>query len=377
MDGKLRIGINGRSMGGNIRDGISNVATNLFLNFPRNPEIEWFIFSPYEKLFPEIEAKGGFVHIHPEKDMRGGVWFYTKLIRDLRRHPVDIFWSPNQLLPPGIPKKTRTILTVHDFTFIKHPETMSTLCRWNLRLRGEAAIRKADVLVAVSKTTADDLKNIASPIANIKVIYNGIDPDVFFPEPLIAKSLIELDRPDYFLTVGSIEPRKNLGVILDAYEALFEETGGDCPRWVVVYSNKWKCKKLLNRMQEGKASKGIIMKRNVALQELRRLYSNAIALVFPSLYEGFGLPLVEAMACGCPVIASDIGICREICQEAACYVKQDCGKLYIRNIINLLDNYDLKKRYAYFGLRRSGFFRWEISAEMYFLLFTNFLSNGG
>lgn len=366
----MRIGINGRSMGGNIRDGISNVAMNLFLNLPKDSEIEWVVFSPYEELFPEIEAKGGFIHIHPAKNMKGGAWFYTKLIRDLRRYPVDIFWSPNQLLPPCIPQRTKTVLTVHDFTYLKYPETMTCLCRWNLRLRGSPSIRKADVLVAVSETTAADLKKVAGPNSKVEVIHNGIDPKVLFPEPSSGIPLIELDRPDYFLSVGSIEPRKNLGVILDAYEALFEETGGDCPRWVVVYSNSWGCEALLARMKEGKSSKGILMKRNVKTDELRRLYSNALALVFPSIYEGFGLPLLEAMACGCPVICSDIEICKEVCNDAAIYVKYfDKDNLFSSlKKVNIVGNRNIliKK-----GIDRSELFYWSHIAPKYLELLKN------
>lgn len=318
---KFKIGINGRSMGGNVQDGISNVATNLFLNFPTDPEIEWVVFSPHEKLFPEIEAKGGFTHIHPKKNMKGGIWFYSKLVSDLRRFPVDVFWSPNQLLPPFMPSGCKTVITIHDFTYLKFPETMNTLCRWNLKLRGSASIRVADILVAVSESTVKDLRSIANPQADIRVIPNGINPKAFFPDTSVTTPLEGLDRPDYFLSVGSIEPRKNLGIILDAYEALFEETDGDCPRWVVVYSNTWGSDALVARMKAGKASKGILMKRNVKTDELRRIYSNAIALVFPSIYEGFGLPMLEAMACNCPVVASNIEICKEVCQDVAFYLK--------------------------------------------------------
>lgn len=368
MGDKMRIGINGRSMGGNIRDGISNVAMNLFLNFPKDPEVEWVVFSPYKELFPEIEAKGGFIHIHPANNMKGGAWFYTKLIRDLRRYPVDIFWSPNQLLPPCIPQRTKTILTVHDFTYLKYPETMTSLCRWNLRLRGASSIRKADVLVAVSETTAADLKKIAGPNSTVEVIYNGIDPKVFFPEPSIEIPLIELDRPDYFLSVGSIEPRKNLGVILDAYEALFEETGGDCPRWVIVYSNSWGCEALLARMKEGKSSKGILMKRNVRTDQLRRLYSRALALVFPSIYEGFGLPLLEAMACGCPVICSDIEICKEVCDRAAVYLK-NFDKENFFSSLKMVNKVEKRNLLIKNGLVRSELFYWSHIAPKYIKLF--------
>jgi len=363
MGDKLRIGINGRSMGGKIRDGIANVATSLFLNFPETPDIEWRIFSPHEKLFPEIEEKGGFTHVHPKSGTRGGVWFYSRLPFDLRRFPVDVFWSPNQLLPFSIPSYTRTVLTVHDFTFIKYPETMSLFTRWNLKWRGLSSIRRADILVAVSETTASDLREIVGKGAEIRVVPNGIEPKAFYPEVVSEKALPGMDRPDYFLTVGTIEPRKNLGVVMDAYEALFERTAGNCPRWVVVFSNTWGSEPLLNRMREGRAAKGIIMKRNATGDELRRLYSNAIALLFPSLYEGFGLPLVEAMACGCPVIASDIPICREVCHEAAVFVDMSDGNNFISYLGEISTLEKRRSRLIKDGLKTSLIYDWKKSGQ--------------
>lgn len=373
MGDKLRIGINGRSMGGKIRDGIANVATNLFLNFPERPDVEWVIFSPHRRLFPEIEEKGGFIHVHPKAGMKVGMWFYSRLPFDLRRFPVDVFWSPNQILPLFIPSWTKTVMTVHDFTYIKYPETMGRLSRWNLKWRGLSSIRHADLLVAVSETTASDLREIAREGADIRVIPNGIDPEVYYPEATGEEILPGLGGAGYFLTVGSIEPRKNLGVVMYAYEALFERTAGNCPRWVVVFSNTWGSETLLKRMREGKAAKGILMKRNATVDELRRLYSNAIALVFPSLYEGFGLPLVEAMACGCPVMASDIPVCREVCQDAASYFKP-LDKDEILSLMGKCRNKEIgiqfKKDYGY---SRSSSFRWEKSSLEYFGVISSLL----
>jgi glycosyltransferase involved in cell wall biosynthesis len=360
-------------MGGKIRDGIANVATNLFLNFPERPDVEWVIFSPHRRLFPEIEEKGGFIHVHPKSGTRGGLWFYSRLPFDLRRFPVDVFWSPNQLLPLFIPSWTKTVMTVHDFTYIKYPETMGRLSRWNLKWRGLSSIRRADLLVAVSETTASDLREIAREGADIRVIPNGIDPEVYYPEATGEEILPGLGGAGYFLTVGSIEPRKNLGVVMDAYEVLFERTAGNCPRWVVVFSNTWGSEPLLHRMREGKAAKGILMKRNATVDELRRLYSNAIALVFPSLYEGFGLPLVEAMACGCPVIASDIPVCREVCGEAARYLRSKDSEEVLFMLGDLCQSRIGNEERIKIGFIKQGKYRWNASATKLLHLFLDCL----
>lgn len=367
--GKIKIGIDGRKLGHAVRDGIANYVKNLSLRLFQNHEVEWFVFSPYHELSDEIEKIGGFTHICPKISFRYGGWFYCQFPLALRNHPVDVLWEPTQLLPWIIPSKIKTVLTIHDFTFLKFPETMTIRCRMNLKAMSFRSYKRADFFTPVSQTTANDLIKLIGDPSKVKVVYTAMDPQLFYPDPS-AESLWRFSKlapRSYFLTVGSIEPRKNLRVVLEAYEELYTETNGSCPTWSVVYSNTWKSGDLLERMQKGPAASGIRLFPNLPNDDLRVLYSNAIVLLYPSLYEGFGLPQIEAMACGCPVIASDIPICREVCGDAGTYVSPSDGRDFISKMLEFAINppMELIKN----GLERAAQFTWERAACELFEVF--------
>jgi len=358
----IRIGIDGRAMGGNVRDGISNVSCNYFLHFPETEDVEFVVFSPHQNLFPEIANCRPYKLIGASGFRKG--WFYTKLPFLLQKHPVDVFWSPLQTLPFGIPEHTKAVVTIHDFAYLKHPETMTALGRWNLKLLAARTVKRADLLVAISNTTAKDLAVLYGGSEKTVVIYNGVDRGIFYPEKEFSPVLrgTGLESGNYFLIVGSLEPRKNLHTLLEASAIFLKEIPIDKrPKFVFVYGNAWKAQECENRIKEGILTHGdSIPLKGISADILRNLYSHALALVLPSLYEGFGLPVLEAMACGCPVIASDIPVFREICQ-GHCFMagpkdvlgfcnalkrhwkKRNCRKRIIDLSINYFDDFDWKR----------------------------------
>lgn len=369
MKKRLRIGINARPMGGTVKDGISNISCNLFRHFPENDEVEWVLFSPYQKLFPEVEQARSFTHIHPRVKPRG--WFYTHLPFLIGRYPLDVFWSPAQLLPFGLGNETRTVLHVQDFVYLRYPETMNRLCRWNLRLMSRRSLEIADKIIVSSHSVEEELKNAYGEKKNVEVVHYGVDREVFFPEENseVLMKIAKIEKGKYFLTVGSIEPRKNLSILIEPYEKLFLQTSGECPKWVIVHGNAWKTDSLISRFREGPAAQNIILLRGIPVEHLRLLYSNAICLLFPSLYEGFGLPLLEAMACGCPVIASDIPVFREIGNDAAVYIDSANGKLFIEKLLVLEKNLCLRESLVKRGYKNVHLYSWEKASNKLFSIF--------
>ncbi len=333
----IRIGIDGRAMGGNIRDGISNVSCNYFLHFPQVSDVEFVVFSPHQRLFPEIERCRPYELVGASKFRKG--WFYTKLPLLLQECSVDLFWSPLQVLPFGIPKRVKTVVTIHDFAYLKYPATMPVLRRWNLNFLAKHTVKKADLLVAISKTTAEDLATYYGGLEKTVVIYNGVDQEIFYPEDKFSPELRSkgLESGKYFLIVGSLEPRKNLKTLLEASVLFLKEMPVvDRPKFVYVYGNSWKAREWEKRIEKGILRHGdVLLMKGISVEILRELYSHALALVFPSLYEGFGLPVIEAMACGCPVIASDIPVIREICR----------GKCLLVEPNNAIGFYDALKKH--------------------------------
>lgn len=371
MKKRIRIGINARSMGGIIRDGISNISCNLFRHFPKDVEVEWVLFSPHQRVFPEIEESRSFTHIHPEVKPRE--WFYTHLPFLLHKSQIDVFWSPAQLLPFGLGNETRTVLNVQDFVYLRYPETMNRLCRWNLRLMGRRSLELANTIIVSSHSVEEELKNAYGERKNVEVIHYGVDHDIFFQEQKSEdlKRIANLEKDNYFLTVGSIEPRKNLQTLIGPYEKLFLSTKGACPKWVIVHGNTWKMEKLLDRFKTGPAARNIILLRGIPVADLRLLYSHAICLLFPSLYEGFGLPLLEAMACGCPVIASDIPVFREIGSDAALFVTPGHGGQFFEELHHICTDGEKKASLVKRGYQRVSLFSWERASER---LYSQFLS---
>jgi glycosyltransferase involved in cell wall biosynthesis len=362
---RLKIGIDGRALGGNVRDGISNVSCSLFRHMPQIKNVEFTVFTPHARLYPDIEGCRSYLSVGASGTRRG--WFLAKLPRLLEQYPVDAFWSPMQTLPLGVPSRTRTAVTVHDFTFLKFPETMTFRCRLNLKVFGLRSLRKADVLLPISASTERDLRAVLGEKKKSIVIHNGVDHEKFFPGGDLVPDLAEkgLRKGRYFLVVGSLEPRKNLQTLIDGAEVFL---GGlpseERPRFVFVYGNSWRSEAVSERIERGILAPGdTVHLRGISDEALRSLYANAAGLVFPSVYEGFGLPAVEAMACGCPVIASDISVFREVCGGAARMASPKDPASFAYAMGEVWGNGGLRDVLRERGLRRALDFDWRKSAE--------------
>lgn len=224
----------------------------------------------------------------------------------------DVFHASNWTLPKT---KAKLVTTIHDLIFLKYPET-HTSYSVAVHARHLNRVKKyADRIIAVSQSTKKDLIDYGIPEEKISVIYEAASP-IFKPvDSYQVKTKYGLTN-DYFLSVGALEPRKNLNRLIEAFSKLFHpgvETSltPGC-ELVVVGPAGW-----------GESLKPVTNVKFLGFvsdEDLAGLYSGAKALVYPSLYEGFGLPVLEAMSCGCPVITSNVSSLPEVGGEAAIYV---------------------------------------------------------
>jgi glycosyltransferase involved in cell wall biosynthesis len=220
----------------------------------------------------------------------------------------------------------------------------------------------------VSKHTKHDLiEKLDIPAQRIHVVYNAADAR-FHPihdrnEIMQVMHKYGLPESGYVLYVGTLEPRKNLVRLIEAYAAMLDQYGDDTPLLVLAGSKGWLYQDIIYSVERFGLQEQIIFTGFVADEDLPAVYSNALFFVYPSLYEGFGLPVLEAMACGIPVIASSAGSLPEIVGDAGMLVKPTDTQALMQAMTILLDNSEQRSRLSASGLKRASTFSWERAAH--------------
>jgi len=239
--------------------------------------------------------------------------------------PADVIWSPHFFLLPQT-KKTKRVITFHDLS----PEHFPELYPWRKRLwhwqqNYKAQAKKADHLIAVSEFTKNDLvETFGINPDRITAIHSGINP--FFKKIQndnggleLFKSAHSLSKP-FFLFVGTLEPRKNIGGIIRAFNIVKEKNGCEDFELIIVGKKGWLFESIFSEAKKSPFSSDIRFWGEATYDELLYLYNSAFAFVWPSLFEGFGHPPLEAQVCGVPVIASNRSSLPEVLQDSAILV---------------------------------------------------------
>jgi glycosyltransferase involved in cell wall biosynthesis len=229
----------------------------------------------------------------------------------------DLIYSPDFTAPPTI--RTPRVVTVHDLAFEIVPERAPEGLRSYLSAVVPRAVRDAAAVVAVSETTRRDLiERMGVAPEKITVVPNAADDRFFNAQPLAAVQRQALGVPErYLLTVGTIEPRKNH---LNLFAALDQVPLESQLPLVVVGRVGWSAAEIMSAAKDRQLAGQVILLDYLADEHLPGLYAGAAALVYPSWYEGFGLPVLEGLAAGIPVIASDVPAHREIAGDQAIFV---------------------------------------------------------
>ena len=243
------------------------------------------------------------------KKMPGILWQQKVLPRLLNENKIDLFWGPEQTIPL---RKTRCkkVLTVHDFVYRRYPETMRRSVHWINTHIGEKSIRCADFIAVDSDFTRQELQHFLPdfPMEKVKVIPCGIN-NTLPPPPA--------ERKRQFLFVGSLEPRKNLKNLILALEKLAGK-GIRVPLFLTGPKG-WNNSSENDLIQNSAIAGDIHHLGFVSDEKLQELYSTSAAVVFPSFYEGFGLPVLEALKCRTPVLTSKDSVMESIAKECGIY----------------------------------------------------------
>ncbi|ATW27733.1 glycosyltransferase family 4 protein [Candidatus Formimonas warabiya] len=285
---------------------------------------------------------------------------------NVNRFYPDVFFAPDTKLPLGLDKRIKKIVTVHDLAVFKYPETYqkSRVLYWQKYF--DSSVKRADRVIAISYATKNDLQEILHvPEEKIQVIYNGVS-SIFRPvnDPKICLEVkAKYGLPERFiLFVGTFSPRKNLGRLVDAFARLHNE--GSLPHKMVIAGEKgWKFKQDLERVKALNLENDIIFPGFISHEDLPVVYSLADVLAYPSLYEGFGLPPLEAMACGTPTIISNTSSLPEVVGKAGVQVNPFSISSITEGLFHLLTDSQLRKRLIQLGFERAKFFSWDKAAD--------------
>lgn len=274
----------------------------------------------------------------------------------------DLFHATEHLLMPL--RHVPAVLTVHDLIFRRLPAHHKPLNRWYLNLTMPLYCRRAKRIIAVSEHTRQDLIT-AYGLApeRITVVYEAAE-SLFHPQPAEAVAAVSAcyGLPErYLLYVGTIEPRKNLTRLLTAFETLHAD--GLTDGLVIAGRKGWLCDDFFARLEQSPARQFVRLPGYIPDEDLPALYAGAQAFVFPSLYEGFGLPVLEAMACGTPVAASCAASIPEIGGDAALYFDPTEVEAITEVVRRLLRDAALREAARARGIARAAHFSWERTAK--------------
>lgn len=287
------------------------------------------------------------------------------LSMELMRYRLDIFHATD-FIPP-LWGARHHIITIHDLTFLHYPDHKDRAARRYYNEQISSAVRRADHILAVSQATRDDLITMldVSP-EKITVQPHGVGPhyhSLQSGECETARKRLHLPE-SYFLFVGTLEPRKNIPALLTAYEML-HAAGRDIPALVLVGQIGWLFEDTLAHIQRMQ-TRGmvVILRHDIADADLPAVYSLARALILPAFYEGFGLPALEAMACGTVPIVSNRSSLPEIVGDIGLQVNPDDPSGLRAALEKVVNDPDWAVKMEQAGLARAREFTWERSARI-------------
>ncbi|MBO9333421.1 MAG: glycosyltransferase family 4 protein [Roseiflexus sp.] len=281
--------------------------------------------------------------------------------------PLDILHAPD-FVPP--PTRARTLVTIHDLSYMVHPECAVPGVAAYLHDAVPRALKQASIIIADSESTRRDLHRLLNiALDRVTVVYPGVDarfrplpPEVCEP----VRRRLNLPRR-FILFVGTIEPRKNLVRLLEAFaridRAALNDQRDDELFLVLAGRRGWMYQPVFAAIDRLNLHDRVQLLDFVADSDLPVVYNLAQVFVYPSLYEGFGLPPLEALACGTPVVTSDNSSLPEVVGNAALLARADDVEALSEGMIRLLKDESLRDRLRRAGLEQARQFRWEASAR--------------
>ena len=373
----MRIGIDVRCLTEGRRTGVEEYTEKLLRElFSLDQENEYVLFlNSWHETAGDFAWLEAFPRVtlcrfrYPNKLLNLCLWYLGRPYLDRLLGGVGVFFVPNQnfvRVSPGVP----LVVTAHDLSFELFPETFSWKQRlWHFLVNFRGLARRAARIIAVSQSTAGDLQEYYGvPEEKITVVLSGKDETC---QPMDRNSLTLLDVQKryrlpyrFILSFGTFEPRKNTLMLVEAFEEL-RRSGGEAAKYDLVLAGSpgWGSEGLYARIEASPFRENIRVLGFVPDEDKAALYNLASLFVYPSLYEGFGFPPLEAMASGVPVIASHASSIPEIVSDAALLVDPYQPNELLLALQAVLTDRELSERLKARGLARAARFSWKRSAE--------------
>lgn len=368
----MRIGIDIRPLTFGRRSGVEGYIINLLnslFEIDQENEYQLFYNSFKGKVSKDLNVEGkNNVNLMqfkwPNKFLNFSLKFFKSPKIDQMLGGVDMLFEPN-ILFNAISPQCKSVVTFHDLSFEIHPRYYSFKRRlWHRMVNPKYLAKNADGIIAVSESTKKDLINIYGINPDkIKVIYSGlhrvINQDVAHAEEMKKKHQV----PDKFLLyLGVIEPRKNIIGIISAFEKFKEATNNNY-KLVLAGSEGWLSKKIIKKAKDSKYSQDIILYGYVTEEFKQYLMACAAIFLFPSFYEGFGFPPLEAMAASTPVLTSSVSSLPEVCGKAAVYADPYNVNEIKKAIITIIEDNHLRIELINQGKNQLEKYSWKRCAQ--------------
>jgi glycosyltransferase involved in cell wall biosynthesis len=315
------------------------------------------------KALGQVDKKNEYILYRREQKSLFPFWTYLKLPKEIKKDKPDILFMPIQATPFfKKPKNLKLIITVHDLAFLLFPKHFTFKDRFLLNFHTKRAVKMADKIIAPSEATKKDIIKFYKIDENkIEVVYHGVNSIKY----QVSGIKQDFKKNINILFVGTIQPRKNLVKLIEAFE-LLKTRYKLCVisyKLIIAGGKGWMADEVYKKAKESKFSDEIIFTGSVSDDELADLYKNAEIFVMPSLYEGFGLPVLEAMSYGVPCVVSDNSSLREIAGDSALLVDAHNSNDIAEKINILLNDEELRKDLSHRGLENIKKFSWIKAAE--------------
>ena len=293
-------------------------------------------------------------------------WWSIGLPRYLSKSSIQLFHGTNFEVPLWLTQKLPTVLTIHDLSLLLHADTHQARLTRRARRMLPLMTRAATMIITPTESVKAELAEQLRISHDKIVAIPEAARSVFRPAPPVETEATRKQLgigEDFLLFVGTIEPRKDLPTLVRAFEQVTRSRNSEL-QLVIAGRRGWLVDDLLKQINASAAVDRIRLTGYVSDEALRALYSTCRAFVYPSTYEGFGLPPLEAMACGAPVIATRIKSIVEVCRDAALMVEPKSVDALTKAINDLLDDDKARRQLSSAGLRRAAEFSWQRTGQL-------------